>query len=55
MTLCVTRRFYNKTNPDTSKKARKFTLRFSYTKILTLCVTQFFMELLKLAEGGGYL
>ena len=26
---------------------------FLYKKILTLCVKQFFMEILKLAEGGG--
>ena len=25
-----------------------------YTKSLTLCVTQFFLEFLKLAEGGGH-
>ena len=38
--------------PDTSKKARQFELRFLYTKSLTLCL-RFFMEFLKLAEGGG--
>ena len=40
---------------DISKKS-KDNLRdiFVYTKSLTLCVTQFFMGFLKLAEGGGF-
>ena len=52
MTLCVTWRFY-------IQKARNFEKKdnlryvFLYTKSLTLCVTRFFMEFLKLAEGGG--
>ena len=39
---------------DTLKRARQSALRFLYTKSLTLCVKQFFMELFKLAEGGGH-
>ena len=39
---------------DTSKKARQFAFGFLYTKSLTLCFTRFFMEFLKLAEGGGH-
>ena len=42
-------------NPDTSKKARQFALCFLYTKILTLCVTQFFINFLKLEKGRGHL
>ena len=38
--------------PDNSKKSRQFALRF-YTKIVTLCVTRFFIKVLKLAEEGG--
>ena len=53
MTLCVTCRFY-------IQKARHFAkskticVTFLYPKILTLCVTQFFNEFLKLAEGEGH-
>ena len=36
------------------EKARQFALRFFNTKSLTLCVTQFFMEFLKLLEGGWH-
>ena len=40
--------------PDTSKKKQEnFRYVLLYTKILTLCFTQFFMEFLKLAKGGG--
>ena len=39
---------------DTSKKARQFSFSVIYTEILTLCVTQFFLEILKLAERGGH-
>ena len=52
MTLCVTWSFY-------IQKVRHFTkskticVTFLCTKSLTLCVTRFFMEISKLAEGGG--
>ena len=45
--------FKNK-KPDTSKKARQFASHFLYVKSLTLFVMQFFMEFLKLAEGGWH-
>ena len=35
------------------KKQDSLRYAYIYTKILTLCVTQVFMEFLKLAEGGG--
>ena len=35
------------------KKQDNLRYIFLYTEILTLCVTRFFMEFLKLAEGGG--
>ena len=41
--------------PDTSQKATKFALHFLYTKIRTLCDTQFSIEFLKLEEGGTFL
>ena len=34
-------------------KRKTFCVTFLYTKIRTLCVTQFFIEFLKLAEEGG--
>ena len=52
MTVCVTWCFY-------IQKARHFAktmticVRFLYTKIITLYVTRFFIEVMKLAEGGG--
>ena len=54
MTLCVTWRFY-------IQKARHFAKSeticnmFLYTKIRHYSVTQFFIEFLKFAEGGGHL
>ena len=39
---------------DTSQKARQFAIRF-YTKTRHFCVTRFFIEFLKFAEGGGHL
>ena len=41
-------------NPDTSRKARQFAIRFLYTKSLTLCVQRSFMEILILAEERGH-
>ena len=38
---------------ETSKKKDNLHYVFLYTKSLTFCVTRFFMEFLKLAEGGG--
>ena len=52
--FCITRHFY-------IQKARHFVkiktiwIRFLYTRSLTLCITQFCMEFLKLAEGGSSL
>ena len=37
----------------TLHKKKTICVTFLYTKIRTVCVTQFFMEFLKLAEGGG--
>ena len=37
--------------PDASKKQDNLRYIFLYTKSLTLCITRFFMEILKLAEG----
>ena len=54
MTLCVLWSLY-------IEKARHFAkgkticVMFKYTKPRTLCVTQFFMEFLKLADGGTFL
>ena len=45
--------FLYKKNPDTSQKARQFALCF-IKKPMTLCVTRFFIELLKLAKGDGH-
>ena len=35
-------------------KSKTISVTFLYTKIWTLCVTQFFIEFLKLAVGGGH-
>ena len=40
-------------NSETSKKQDNLRYVFLFTKSLTLCVTQFFVGFLKLAEGGG--
>ena len=48
-------KFLYKKNTDNSKIARQFALRFLYKKILTLYVMLFFVEFLKLAEGGAFL
>ena len=37
------------------KKQDNFRYVFLYTKSLTLCVTQFFMKFLKMAQGGAFL
>ena len=51
MTLFVMWRFIY-TKIQTLKKIRQFALCL-YAKIQTLCVSQFFIEFLKLADGGG--
>ena len=45
--------FFYKISLTLRKKEDNLGYVFLYTKSLTLCVTQFFMEFLKLAEGGG--
>ena len=51
--LCVTWRFYTQ-KARHLKKSKTICVTFlKYTKRLTLCVTQIFMEFLKLAEVGG--
>ena len=35
-------------------KSKKFCVTMLYTKSQTLCITQFFMKFLKLAEWGGH-
>ena len=52
MTLCVTRRFYIQRARHFAK-SEKICLTFLCTKCRTLCVTRFFTEFMKLAEGGG--
>ena len=47
------RHIYIYIKPDTPKIARQIAVRFLIYKTLTLCVMLFFMEFLKLAEGGG--
>ena len=42
------------TNPETSKKARQFALRFD-TKVWTLCFMPFLIKFYKFKEGGGIL
>ena len=41
------------TRSQTLRKSETICVKFLYTKILTLCVTQFFMGFFKLAEGRG--
>ena len=54
ITLCVTGRFYIKKSRQLAKN-KTICVMFLYTKRCTLCVTRFFMEFLKLAEGGAFL
>ena len=51
MTLCVTWRFYIKRSRHFAK-INTICVTFLYTKILTLSVMRFFVELVKLAKGG---
>ena len=52
MTLCVTWRFYILKTLHFEKIKTIFHI-FLYTKIRTFCVTRFFIEFMKLAEGRG--
>ena len=51
MTLCVTWRF-NIQKSRYFAKSKTICVMFLYTKIRTLCVMRFFIEFLKLVEGG---
>ena len=51
MTLCVTWRF-NIQKSRYFAKSKTICVMFLYTKIWTLCVMRFFIEFLKLVEGG---
>ena len=53
MTLCVLWRFYIH-KAGHSAKSKKTCVTFLYTKWWTLCVIRFFIEFLKLAEGGNF-
>ena len=44
---------YTYTKSRDFSKSKTIWVTVLYTKILTLCVTRFLMEFLKLAEGGG--
>ena len=52
MTLCVTGRFYILKDRHFAK-SNTICVTFLCLKIRTLCITRFFIEVLKLAEGGG--
>ena len=52
MTLCVTSRFYIQKARQLAK-SKIICDTFLYTKIWHFCVTRFFIEFLKFAEGGG--
>ena len=54
ISLCVKLHFYIKKARQLAKN-KTICLTFLYTKIRTVCVSRFFMELLKLAEGGAFL
>ena len=52
MTLCVTWRLYIQKSRHFAK-IKTICYTFLYTKIRHFCVTRFFIEFLKFAEGGG--
>ena len=52
MTLCVTGRFYIQ-KARYFAKSKTICVTFLCSKIRTLCITRFFIEFLKFAEGGG--
>ena len=54
MTLCVTWRFYIQKSGHFAK-SKTICDTFLYTKIRHFCVTQFFIDFLKFADGGGHL